>query len=58
MKKFEIGLSELQEGYITVEARDEKEAEKKAFQLIANNGFDLLDSEIFKRIVNRKVERL
>lgn len=58
MKEFQVGLTELQEGYVTVEAKSEKEAEKKASQLINDYGFDLLDREIFRKIVYRKVDRL
>jgi len=58
MKEFQIELSELQEGHITVEAKNKKEAEKKALRLITDNGFDLLDREIFRKIVHREVNIL
>lgn len=58
MKEFKVELSETQEGYITVKANDRKEAERKAFQLVNKCGFDLLDPEIFRKIVYRKVSRL
>lgn len=55
MKEFQIKLSELQEGYVVIGAKNEKEAKKKALQLITDNGFDLLDREIFRKIVHREV---
>lgn len=55
MSKFQIKLSEFQEGDIIIKAKNKKEAEKKALKLIKVCGFDLLDSKIFRRITNRDV---
>ncbi|MFA4817294.1 MAG: hypothetical protein WC608_01055 [Parcubacteria group bacterium] len=55
MPEFQIELSELQIGCINIEAENKKEAKKKAFKLVKKCGFDLLDSEIFRKITKRKV---
>ena len=45
MKTFRIGIYEEQSGYITIEAKNRKEAEKKVFDLVTEFGIDELQVE-------------
>jgi len=58
MPEFQVELSEVQEGCITVAAKNEQEAKRKAFRLINDHGFDLQEREIFRKITYRKVSLL
>ena len=45
MKTFKIGIYEEQSGYITIKAKNRKEAEEKVFDLVTEFGLDELQVE-------------
>jgi len=58
MEKFKVGVWEEQSGYIYVEAKDKKQAEKIAEELLHNYGIDEFPSGLEYNVQHRAVEVL